>query len=242
MKKIIINTLIAVCVAKVSFAAAQSEKDCKILIDSPQKSLSPERGFIAKEKFALLFVRPCFVPFLASVYGDAATMRLVGNGSTVSSDALLLRFQLRAEILFNKQDLPYYVWAVLTPLGVSGVIAALKDAKGNFDISYILNEKVRGRSITQSLIEAIKTYIPQNASLTATAHPDNRASCKTLTNAGFKHRKTDAHPGYGALRNYYERPSQEELDGREVIYFTYSGRKVLLSVLMSEVEQKRRGY
>lgn len=191
--------------------------------------LLPERNAIIGENFALISVRPSMVDEIAPTVLDRDTMKLYGDGSIWPTARLAKCFYRRGIAMFDDQDLPFYFWAIVTKEGASGLVIVFKE-DDHYEISYILDKKANGRGLTQKAVERVLRFLPDSP-WEATAHPDNIASCKILTNVGFKKTKTEMHEKYGKLRNYYFRPSQECIENEEIIHFTYSGLDVPLKRL-----------
>lgn len=201
-------------------STSDPKNDCRLV---------EERNLIKAENFTLMCVRPSMVDDVAPTVGDKETMKLYGDGSVWPKDRLEQSFYRRAISMFNKATVPDYIWAIATKEGICGLVMAIK-RDDEYEITYILDKKVHGRGLAQKAVEKVLHFLPEHA-FQATAHPDNVASCKVLTNACFKLLKTEMHLKYHALRNYYARPSEDSLENEEFIYFTYSRQEIRLKLL-----------
>ena len=205
------------------------------LVVSPGRPLNPERGYIPDNYFTLLFRRPDFADSLAPTYADPNLMKYLGNGGTLGLKALRDRFSKTAAMLFNEQNLKSFYWVVVTRNeGVCGVVTAFPtETEGVLEVSFLLSNAMQGRRQSRYLLEAMFNYLSRNV-WKATAHPENIASCKSLESAGFVYNKTEYVSDYNGPRNFYSRTSNAQHENKEVIYFTYSGRRVPLSVLLAD--------
>lgn len=205
------------------------------VIVSPQRCLAPERGYIANEFFAFIFIRPDFAETMASAYGDSKTMKYLGDGSTLGIEEVKRWFSWRAQMLNLEQFPQVYSWGVITHDGVCGVTSAFLKEPGVFEVSRILLPFMQGRKQGRDLLEMMFNYLPE-AAWKATAHPSNIASLKSQESAGFVFEKIEFVPEYNGLRIFQKRPSNTSLEGRTQIRFTYSGKTVSLAKLMEQVD------
>ncbi len=216
-------------------AAADVNDDARrVIVVSPERILTPERGCICETNFALLFMKPEYADPLATTYADHRVMKYLGTGATLSVEQVRDRFSMRANYLFREQNLKSYFWVVLTRNGICGVITAFATGtEGVLETSTLLSADMQGKRLSKHLREAVFKYLP-GISWVATADPRNEPSWRSQESVGFVHQKTEYVKGYNAYRKYYSRPSNDQLEGREVIYFTYSGRHVALANLLPE--------
>ena len=54
-------------------------------IVSPERWLTPERGYIANEYFAFAYIRPNFVDSIAPIFADQEIMKYLGDGKTYTA-------------------------------------------------------------------------------------------------------------------------------------------------------------
>ena len=161
-------------------------------------------------------------------------MKYLGTSATLSVDQVRARFSMRAAMLFNEQNLKSYYWVVLTRDGICGVVTAFATrTEGVLETSTLLSAGMQGKRLSKHLREALFRYLP-GISWVATADPRNEPSWRSQESVGFVHQKTERVDAYDADRKYYSRPSNDQLEGREVIYFTYSGRRISLAALLAE--------
>ncbi len=207
----------------------------KFMRVSPERPLMPERGCIRKNNFALLFIKPEYADPMAKTYADPIVMKYWGNGETLSVKQVKDRFSSRAAILFCKQNLKSYYWVVFTRDGICGVVTAFATGtEGVLEVSFLLASSMQGRKQSKCLLETMCEYLP-SISWKATSHLENVPSYKSLESAGFLHQKTEYVKNYNAFRKYYSRPSNEQLENKEKIYFPYSDTYIPLSELLASV-------
>lgn len=204
------------------------------IVVSPERTLAPERGCICDSNFALLFIKPEYADPLATTYADSKVMKYLGNGSTLDIGQVRARFSMRAAMLFSEQNLKSYYWVVLTRDGICGVVTAFATrTEGVLETSTLLSADMQGKRLSKHLREAVFRYLP-GISWVATADPRNLPSWRSLESVGFVHQETKYVENYDAFRKYYGRPSSDQIENREVIHFTYSGRRVPLAALLAE--------
>lgn len=210
-------------------AIDNDEKD--VVVVSPSRPLNPEHGFIRKGSFCLITLRTEFADQLSGTFSNPEVMQYVGDGKIIKPFALRGNFLLRSHEM--KQGLGSYYWAVGTHDGICGVVNAIsKGVDGELEVSFILSQSVQGNGISRRLLEAVFEYFP-NKRWSATIHPDNERSRRALKSAGFSAQETRYVEKYGANRFFCKRPSNNELENKEKIYFTYRGEHVPLSVLLA---------
>lgn len=214
--------------------SSTDQEDKVVKKPSPQPHLTPERGCILKENFALLFMREAFAYLMASSYSDPKVMKYCGNGETVNLKHIKHRFSSRAAILFNDQILKSHYWVVVTRDGICGAVTAFDTGIENvLEASFLLAPSMQGRKQSKYLLETMFEYLP-NVSWKATAHSKNVPSYKSLESAGFICQQTKYVAAYNAIRKYYSRQSNEQIENKAMIRFTYSGKYVSLADLLSE--------
>ncbi|MEI6627938.1 MAG: hypothetical protein WCN27_00825, partial [Alphaproteobacteria bacterium] len=123
-----------------------------------------------------------------------------------------------------------YYWAVGTHDGICGVVDAVsKGVDGELEVSFILSLSAQGKGISRrKLLETVFEYFP-DMRWSAIVH---QRSLKSLKSAGFSGQETKYVEEYGANRNFCNRVSNNELENKEKIYFTYSGKHIPLSELL----------
>jgi RimJ/RimL family protein N-acetyltransferase len=211
-----------------------NDDSLRVVVVSPERTLVPERGCICESNFALLFMKPEYADSLATTYADPNVMKYLGTGATLSLDQVRARFSMRATMMFSEQNLKSYYWVVITQGRICGVVTAFATGtEGVLETSTLLSTNMQGKKLSKHLRDAVFRYLP-GISWVATADPRNEPSWRSQESAGFVHQKTEYVASYNAFRKYYSRPSNDQLEGREVICFTYSGRRVTLANLLAE--------
>ncbi len=187
-------------------------------------------------------IQPDFAEAMASAYGDPVTMKYYGKGQTVDVNEVRKRFEKQAKLQNSEQDPTSHGWGVITHEGVSGVVFAYKPrscskTKKELEVARILVPIVQGRGLGGAVLEAVFECIP-DAGWRAKSDPGNIASWKSRENVGFTHLETKFDKQDGAIRRFDQRPSNNEIEGRMQIRFSYSGNTVSLASLELEYTQR----
>ena len=200
------------------------------------------RDEILDERFKMVRIQPDFAEAMASAYGDPLTMKYYGKGQTVDVNEVRKRFEKQAKLQNSEQDPTSHGWEVITHEGVSGVVFAYKPrscskTKKELEVARILVPIVQGRGLGGAVLEAVFECIP-DAGWRAKSDPGNIASWKSRENVGFTHLETKFDKQDGAIRRFDQRPSNNEIEGRMQIRFSYSGNTVSLASLELEYTQR----
>jgi RimJ/RimL family protein N-acetyltransferase len=213
-----------------AFGALDNDETTAVVV-SPSRPLNPENGFIRKGSFCLITLRTEFADQLSGTFSNPEVMQYVGDGKIIKPFALRGNFLLRSHEM--KQGLGSYYWAVGTHDGICGVVNAIsKGIEGELEVSFILSPSVQGNGISKRLLEAVFEYFP-NKRWSATVHPNNERSRRSLKSAGFAAHETRYVEKYGADRIFCKRPPNEELENKEKIYFTYRDAHIPLYELLA---------
>ncbi len=224
-----IKFLIALlCISFLNASDTIDNDEKSLAVVSPSRSLNPEHGFIRKGSFYLCTLRTEFADQLQDTFGSQEVMKYVDDGKIIKPFALRGKFLLRSHEM--KQDLGSYYWAVGTHDGICGVVNAVsKGVDGELEVSFILSPSAQGKGISRrKLLETVFEYFP-DMRWSAIVH---QRSLKSLKSAGFSGQETKYVEEYGANRNFCNRVSNNELENKEKIYFTYSGKHIPLSELL----------
>lgn len=199
-------------------------------IVSPERLLTPERGYIANEYFSFVYIRPDFAPAMAPVYTEPKTMRTYfGTEETFSEHMVKQMFEQKAK----KQEMGEYNWCIINRSALCGLIYVYAtETKGVLAPSRLLLSSIRGCKQGRALLETIFNYLP-DASWYASSFLSNVASWKSQENAGFIYLTTEYAEEYKESMKFYTRPSNTELEGREKFRFSYSGKVCSFAELMS---------
>lgn len=209
----------------------QENVEQRVVISSPERCLAPERGYIACDKFLMLFVRPYFASAMYSTYADPDVMQYLDNGSTYESSHVNQQFLTRAKEMLSSNEAPYY-WCIIGREGIYGIanVWPVEEKPGTLEVARMLTKTAQNKKFGSHIFELLFSHF-SNHSWYVTSHPDNKLSQRSQENAGFVYQKTEHVEQYNGLRNFYERPSNAELEGRKKIRFTYSGKVVSLGEL-----------
>lgn len=208
----------------------QSTKSC--VISSPEYCLAPECGYVACDKFIMLFARPSLAPALYSTYADHEVMKYLGKGNTHTPEQVDQRFLRRAQEMLNNNDAPYY-WCIISREGICGVanVWPMNENPEMIEIARMLTQTSQNKKFGLRIFELLFDHF-SDRSWYVTSHPNNTPSKKSQESAGFIYQKTEYVEEYNGFRNFYERPSNDEIESREKIRFTYSSKIVSLHDLM----------
>jgi hypothetical protein len=85
--KIFLLFLITFCFLNASRASTEEETELpkSTIIVSPERWLTPERGYIASKYFAFAYIRPDFVDSIAPIFADSEIMKYLGDGKTYTA-------------------------------------------------------------------------------------------------------------------------------------------------------------
>ncbi len=198
-------------------------------IVSPERWLTPERGYIANEYFAFVYIRPDFVDSIAPIFADQEIMKYLGDGKTYTA----LEVRRHTERKVKNQERHGYYWAIISHEGVCGIASVFSiEGSSRLGIARVLSSSMKGCKQGRALFETIFNYLP-HTSWEVTSDPRNIASWKSQESAGFIYQKTEYVEDYQGDRKFYARPSNTELEGREKFRFSYSGKVCSFAELMS---------
>ncbi len=202
-------------------------------------SLSPTNcGEIVDERFKMVPIQPDFAEPMASAYGCPETMKYYGRGQILDVNEVRKRFEKQAQQQNSEQEPTSRGWGIITHEGVCGVVFAYKPrscskTKKELEIARILVPAAQGRGLGGAVLEAVFEYIP-DAGWRAKSDPKNVASWKSRKNVGFVLVETKFDKQDGAPRRFEQRLSNNEIEGRTQIRFSYSGDIFSLASLERE--------
>ena len=104
----------------------------------------------------------------------------------------------------------------------------------------ILVPAVQGHGLGGAVLEAVFEYIP-DATWRAKSDPENVASWKSREKVGFTHVETKFDKQDRAIRRFDQRPSNNEIEGKTQIRFSYSGDIFSLASLEREYADQYLG-
>ena len=205
----------------------------------------PNCGEIVDERFKMVPIQPDFAEPMASAYGCPITMKYYGKGQTVDVNEVRKRFEKQARLQNSEQDPTSRGWGIITHEGVSGVVFAYKPrpcskTKKELEVARILVPAVQGHGLGGAVLEAVFEYIP-DATWRAKSDPENVASWKSREKVGFTHVGTKFDKQDRAIRRFDQRPSNNEIEGRTQIRFSYSGDIFSLASLEREYADQYLG-
>lgn len=220
-----------------------SQNNCchdQLTIFPSTRLLAPCRGYIAKNYYFMIPMRSNFTEALAPIFKDRKVMKYYGRGHTVSAKGLLKRFE-DYERQNSEENITTYSWAVISHEGVCGVVVAyppmIKTNKKALEISRILASSTQGKGIGAQVLLDVFEYLPCTGWI-AKAHPQNIASIKSRENAGFVKFAERYDAQDKAIRFFHKRSSNDDIDGREKILFTYGSNTIFLSSLHEDTPLK----
>jgi hypothetical protein len=209
---------------------AEMQEKQKLTVVSPERLLTPERGYIANEYFTFVYIRPDFAAAMASIFADSEIMKYMCAGETKNA----LTVKEETEWKTENQEREGYFWAVINCDGICGVtFAYLTETDGVLEVARIFSRTMQGKKQGRALFDTMFSYLP-DASWKVTSHPKNIASWKSQESADFIYQKTEYVEDYQGDRKFYARPSNTELEGREKFRFSYSGKVCSFAELMTE--------
>jgi RimJ/RimL family protein N-acetyltransferase len=198
-------------------------------IVSPERLLTPERGYIANEYFAFVYIRPDFVDSIAPIFADQEIMKYLGDGKTYTTPEV----RGHTERKVKNQERHGYYWAIISHEGVCGIASVFSiEGSSRLGIARVLSSNMKGCKQGRALFETIFNYLP-DTSWEVTSDPRNIASWKSQESSGFIYQKTEYVEDYQGDRKFYARPSNTELEGSEKFSFSYSGKVCSFAELMS---------
>ena len=209
------------------------------------RSISPTNyDQIINPNFVMLPIQPAFAEPMTTAYGCPETMKYYGKGHTQEVEEVRRRFEKQAQERNAKQTPTSKSWGVITAEGLSGVVftypsKANKKDKKVLEVSRILVPAAQGHGLGGAVLNSVFKAIP-DASWRAKSGPENFASWKSRENVGFTHLETKFDKQDDAIRRFDQRPSNNEIEGRTQIRFSYSGNTVSLAILELEYTQRCR--
>lgn len=203
----------------------------KQVIVSPERPIPPTRHYVPTPYFVLVLSHPDYAEPMQAAYVNPNTMKYMSDGKTYSAEEVRRYFLGRAKEMQSIQNLKDFHWTIISHHGISGAISSWAEEEENtMEVARLLLPSLQGKGQGSALFEALFAYLPDQ-SWKVTSHPDNVASWKSQESAGFVLQKIEYVAEYKGPRKFYTRLSNNALEGREKVHFTYSGAEISLNDL-----------
>lgn len=198
----------------------------------------PNCSEIVDERFMLSPVQQNFIPEVAAILKNRKVMKFYGTGRPIGLKEVEGRIKRLERQLHSEQNPTSRGWVIMTREGVCGVIFTYPSKLSSptqqvSEIARILAPSVQGKGLGSAVLNVLFDDFPDIA-WSGKSHPQNIASRKSRENVGFTYVETKYDEQDRAIRRFDQRPSNNEIEGRTQIRFSYSGDIVSLASLEHE--------